>query len=366
MCKDEVRTRRAFVGLGRSFLADSGGERLARFKTSTRVADQHFCKRIVENKHRMPLLGNGGAMNIPLTRLASDALEALHRRDRVGSPDELNSAEVREHIERAVHAEHISHLLQKTQPGATAEMTSGSAGYLIHSPAMSRPARSTRKPRISHGTKRRNGWSEEQEAALLVAMDDAETDWALIISRYGQGGTVNQSLRDRDKAALYDKAVTMKKKMLKQGQNIPPRLEGISTRGRNRSAQVDRDEEYVEETAEERVRRHKRHAAHSAPTEGEPRVRSEAIEIIDDESEEGRFKVEDAEPREVSKFEPDAAKTDSSNDEDYEMMDLQLQRQLQAAAREEAVAKREEANAKQEEMRLEREMLKLKRQRKSQ
>lgn len=309
-------------------------------------------------------------MNAPLTRLAADALLALRRPDLPGG---MNTTEVRLPAKRDVHAALFSHMLQETQNERTIRMASQAARSPVHPPAMGRPTRSPRKPRNSQGKKRRNCWTEEQESALLKAMKDAGTDWAAIIRCHGRGGSVDDSLKDRDKASLYNKALHLKKKLLSQGRKIPPCLEGISARGRKRSSQFDPDEEYADEAAvEEPAPRRKRRTVRSAPTEAEARVEPEAIMISDGEGEEYKAKVEggkvkgkDAAPGKSPKSELNAAKAENVDDEDFEMKDLELQHQLQTAVSEEATAKREEAIAKQGRMELERKILELKRQRRS-
>lgn len=70
----------------------------------------------------------------------------------------------------------------------------------------------------------RVSWTSDEERLLLKCIEAYGTDWKKMIALHGEHGTVSTRFKDRTNVSLKDKAVNMKKNMIKAGQPIPETL----------------------------------------------------------------------------------------------------------------------------------------------
>ena len=75
----------------------------------------------------------------------------------------------------------------------------------------------------------RRPWTPEEEAALMTGLDQVKgPHWSQILAMYGPGGTVNESLKDRNQVQLKDKARNLKLFFLKAGIEVPYYLKYVT------------------------------------------------------------------------------------------------------------------------------------------
>lgn len=100
--------------------------------------------------------------------------------------------------------------------------------------------------RAGHPSQRRP-WNREEEAALMAGLDHVKgPHWSQILAMYGAGGTIDESLKDRNQVQLKDKARNLKLFFLKSGIEVPYYLQFVTGELKTRAPQVARQ-------AEERV-----------------------------------------------------------------------------------------------------------------
>ncbi|KAL8902260.1 MAG: hypothetical protein Q9207_004814 [Kuettlingeria erythrocarpa] len=100
--------------------------------------------------------------------------------------------------------------------------------------------------RAGHPSQRRP-WNREEEDALMAGLDHVKgPHWSQILAMYGAGGSVNESLKDRNQVQLKDKARNLKLFFLKSGIEVPYYLQFVTGELKTRAPQVARQ-------AEERV-----------------------------------------------------------------------------------------------------------------
>lgn len=134
-------------------------------------------------------------------------------------------------------------------------------------------------------------WTKEEEASLLIALEALGARWSKIVRQYGEGGSVDESLKGRDSMCLLSKACHMKKKMLEMGREIPKCLEGVAVKGQPQGERLARRPRKDSEVDERRPARRGRgrppkstlqsgdHTAASA-------VKTEVMEVFSDDEEE--------------------------------------------------------------------------------
>ena len=75
----------------------------------------------------------------------------------------------------------------------------------------------------------RRPWTPEEESALMTGLDQVKgPHWSQILAMYGPGGTVNESLKDRNQVQLKDKARNLKLFFLKAGIEVPYYLKYVT------------------------------------------------------------------------------------------------------------------------------------------
>ena len=75
----------------------------------------------------------------------------------------------------------------------------------------------------------RRPWTSEEESALMTGLDHVKgPHWSQILAMYGPGGTVNESLKDRNQVQLKDKARNLKLFFLKAGIEVPYYLKYVT------------------------------------------------------------------------------------------------------------------------------------------
>lgn len=82
--------------------------------------------------------------------------------------------------------------------------------------------------RAGHPSQRRP-WSTEEENALMAGLDRVKgPHWSQILAMFGPGGTVNETLKDRNQVQLKDKARNLKLFFLKSGIEVPYYLQFVT------------------------------------------------------------------------------------------------------------------------------------------
>lgn len=75
----------------------------------------------------------------------------------------------------------------------------------------------------------RRPWTNEEENALMTGLDQVKgPHWSQILAMYGPGGTINESLKDRNQVQLKDKARNLKLFFLKAGIEVPYYLQAVT------------------------------------------------------------------------------------------------------------------------------------------
>ncbi|KAL8931131.1 MAG: hypothetical protein Q9208_000235 [Pyrenodesmia sp. 3 TL-2023] len=97
--------------------------------------------------------------------------------------------------------------------------------------------------RAGHPSQRRP-WNREEEAALMAGLDHVKgPHWSQILAMYGAGGTIDESLKDRNQVQLKDKARNLKLFFLKSGIEVPYYLQFVTGELKTRAPQVARQVE---------------------------------------------------------------------------------------------------------------------------
>lgn len=82
--------------------------------------------------------------------------------------------------------------------------------------------------RTGHPSQRRP-WSHEEENALMAGLDRVKgPHWSQILAMFGPGGTINETLKDRNQVQLKDKARNLKLFFLKSGIEVPYYLQFVT------------------------------------------------------------------------------------------------------------------------------------------
>ncbi|KAL8705213.1 MAG: hypothetical protein Q9201_001669 [Fulgogasparrea decipioides] len=96
--------------------------------------------------------------------------------------------------------------------------------------------------RAGHPSQRRP-WTQEEENALMSGLDHVKgPHWSQILAMYGPGGTLSETLKDRNQVQLKDKARNLKLFFLKSGIEVPYYLQFVTGELKTRAPQVARQE----------------------------------------------------------------------------------------------------------------------------
>ncbi|MCJ1403669.1 TTAGGG repeat binding factor [Xylographa trunciseda] len=106
-------------------------------------------------------------------------------------------------------------------------------------------AKSTPSNRRAGTPSQRRPWTTEEENALMAGLDRVKgPHWSQILAMFGPGGTINESLKDRNQVQLKDKARNLKLFFLKSGIEVPYYLQFVTGELKTRApAQAAKNEE---------------------------------------------------------------------------------------------------------------------------
>ncbi|KAI4174424.1 MAG: hypothetical protein LQ343_002361 [Gyalolechia ehrenbergii] len=97
--------------------------------------------------------------------------------------------------------------------------------------------------RAGHPSQRRP-WTQEEETALMAGLDHVKgPHWSQILALYGPGGTLNETLKDRNQVQLKDKARNLKLFFLKSSIEVPYYLQFVTGELKTRAPQAARQVE---------------------------------------------------------------------------------------------------------------------------
>lgn len=75
----------------------------------------------------------------------------------------------------------------------------------------------------------RRPWTTEEENSLMAGLDRVKgPHWSQILAMFGPGGTINETLKDRNQVQLKDKARNLKLFFLKSGIEVPYYLQFVT------------------------------------------------------------------------------------------------------------------------------------------
>ncbi|GEQ72399.1 hypothetical protein JCM33374_g6086 [Metschnikowia sp. JCM 33374] len=111
-------------------------------------------------------------------------------------------------------------------------------------------------PAVNSKGPSRRPWTRQEEKALRHAMELKGTQWSVILELFGQGGRINESLKNRTQVQLKDKARNWKMFFLKSGLAVPHYLQKVT-------GDLERDDKSRAKQA-----RNKKTAAAPVPTVG--------------------------------------------------------------------------------------------------
>jgi protein TBF1 len=106
----------------------------------------------------------------------------------------------------------------------------------------------------------RRPWTQDEEKALLDGLERVKgPHWSQILALYGAGGSIAETLKDRNQVQLKDKARNLKLFFLKSGVEVPGYLKRVTgelrTRAPGQMARRERERERARREEEERQRR---------------------------------------------------------------------------------------------------------------
>ena len=104
----------------------------------------------------------------------------------------------------------------------------------------------------------RRPWTTEEENALMAGLDRVKgPHWSQILAMFGAGGTINESLKDRNQVQLKDKARNLKLFFLKSGIEVPYYLQFVTgelkTRAPSQAARNEAQDKVKQQDAEDRA-----------------------------------------------------------------------------------------------------------------
>lgn len=94
---------------------------------------------------------------------------------------------------------------------------------------MAATAKSSPSNRRAGLPSQRRPWTTEEENALMAGLDRVKgPHWSQILAMFGPGGTIDESLKDRNQVQLKDKARNLKLFFLKSGIEVPYYLQFVT------------------------------------------------------------------------------------------------------------------------------------------
>lgn len=150
-------------------------------------------------------------------------------------------------------------------PGVPHYSQSAPTQQLYERARMAATAKSSPTSRRAGVPSQRRPWTPEEESALMAGLDRVKgPHWSQILGMFGPGGSINESLKDRNQVQLKDKARNLKLFFLKSGIEVPYYLKFVTGELKTRApAQAAKNE------ARERERKQgEEHKAHVEGVEG--------------------------------------------------------------------------------------------------
>ncbi|GAD97129.1 MYB DNA binding protein [Paecilomyces variotii No. 5] len=114
-------------------------------------------------------------------------------------------------------------------PGVPHYSQSQPTQILYERARMAATAKSSPSSRRAGLPSQRRPWTTEEENALMAGLDRVKgPHWSQILAMFGPGGTINESLKDRNQVQLKDKARNLKLFFLKSGIEVPYYLKFVT------------------------------------------------------------------------------------------------------------------------------------------
>ncbi|KAF8862154.1 hypothetical protein BDZ45DRAFT_712923 [Acephala macrosclerotiorum] len=173
-----------------------------------------------------PPLPEGYSLGLDVSRSADDfsaqisfaaqaALEKVGERSQGGATVQTNQTNQQNGSSlsntSATKQESTKALYDKARQAAAAKSNPGNARSRPGMPSQRRP------------------WSSVEENALMTGLDQVKgPHWSQILGLYGQGGSINNVLKDRNQVQLKDKARNIKLFFLKSGFEVPSYLKHVT------------------------------------------------------------------------------------------------------------------------------------------
>ncbi|EEH22671.2 hypothetical protein PABG_04882 [Paracoccidioides brasiliensis Pb03] len=114
-------------------------------------------------------------------------------------------------------------------PGVPHYSQSQPTQILYERARMATTAKSSPTSRRAGLPSQRRPWTTEEENALMAGLDRVKgPHWSQILAMFGPGGTINETLKDRNQVQLKDKARNLKLFFLKSGIEVPYYLKFVT------------------------------------------------------------------------------------------------------------------------------------------
>ncbi|QSS58607.1 telomeric DNA-binding factor trf1 [Histoplasma capsulatum] len=114
-------------------------------------------------------------------------------------------------------------------PGVPHYSQSQPTQILYERARMATTAKSSPANRRAGLPSQRRPWTTEEENALMAGLDRVKgPHWSQILAMFGPGGTINETLKDRNQVQLKDKARNLKLFFLKSGIEVPYYLKFVT------------------------------------------------------------------------------------------------------------------------------------------
>ena len=115
------------------------------------------------------------------------------------------------------------------QPAIPFPTQSAPTQVLYERARMAATAKASPSNRRAGTPSQRRPWSAEEENALMAGLDRVKgPHWSQILAMFGPGGTINETLKDRNQVQLKDKARNLKLFFLKSGIEVPYYLQFVT------------------------------------------------------------------------------------------------------------------------------------------
>lgn len=131
------------------------------------------------------------------------------------------------------HTPHSDEVLETTVPEtvvetATSQEIDDITSALLPSEIQEQQIHLRINPRMQGKVTSRRPWTREEEKALRHALELKGPLWSTILELFGQGGRINESLKNRTQVQLKDKARNWKMFFLKLGLPVPAYLQKVT------------------------------------------------------------------------------------------------------------------------------------------